>query len=256
MLKGIIVAASHHIEWLLPWWWYHYLAHNAYPVAFFDLGLSTRAKKWCKDRGELLSPSIPRDLVLSKDNVDPNLATLWERLIGSGVWEIRQHWFKKPFVFLASPFSTALWIDLDCEIRAPLSPLFSYADNTAGLSLAREPDLLQEGFRALGLLSTGEVLYNSGIVAFKKESPVLSLWANEVLTNNHLHIGDQEALSRLLFIHKLSFPEIPSLYNWDRGLGPNPDALVFHWHGQKGKALIQEQLSTLSSLPFLGSFTI
>ncbi|MBM3198184.1 MAG: hypothetical protein FJZ58_02875 [Chlamydiae bacterium] len=249
--QGVIVAASHHIEWMLPWWWYHYTLHNTLPVAFFDLGISSQAKAWCKGRGELLSPSIPSTLDPKKEDVSPPLAATWEQLIGSGVWDIRKHWFKKPFLFQTSPFAYTLWIDLDCEVRSCIEPLFSYVQPPLYLALAQEPALLQEGLRALKLLAQSEVLYNSGVISYHKDSPLLSLWVQEVLTCHHKHIGDQEALSHRLFLQGYIPSEIPSTYNWDRGLGPNPEAHIFHWHGQKGKTLIREQINQLSRLPFM-----
>ncbi len=54
MSMGVIVASTHHIEWLLPWWWYHFRLHNTLPVAFLDLGMSDASKEWFKQRGELL----------------------------------------------------------------------------------------------------------------------------------------------------------------------------------------------------------
>src|SRR3990167_1119904 len=251
MEKGIIVAATHHIEWMLPWWWYNYQAHNNLPVVFFDLGLSQKAKDFCSSKGLVLPLEISDSLVFGKEQVSPATAHLWEKIMGSGIWDIRLKWFKKPYAFLASPFDQTLWLDLDCEVRASLTPLFAFAENPLGLSMTREPEPLQQGFRSLGILHQNEVLYNSGVVPFCKNTPILSLWVKEVETNNHAYIGDQEALSRLLFLQKSSFPEIPSLYNLDRGLGPNSEAFVFHWHGQQGKALIKEQMQALSSLGFL-----
>ncbi len=90
-------------------------------------------------------------------------------------------------------------------------------------------------------------------MAFQKGAPLLSQWLHEVETNNHEYIGDQEALSRLLFLQQISFPEIPTTYNWDRGLGANSEASVFHWHGQQGKSLIQDQIKALASLGFLNA---
>lgn len=248
MDSGVIVAATHHIEWLLPWWWVNYKAHNDLPVAFFDLGLTDKAKEWCKKRGQLISLNVPDSLVFGKDKVDPLLAAKWEKVIGSGVWDVRLKWFKKPFVFTESPFSKTIWIDLDCEVKTSLRPLLSFAENETGICLGKEPEAFQKGCQSLGLAFPEEVTYNSGVVIYKKGAPILNRWKEEVLTRNNLYIGDQEALSRILFLEKPSFTELPPEYNWDRGLGPNPNALIFHWHGQKGKQMILEQIKALTSL--------
>lgn len=249
--RGILVASTSHVEWLMPWWWYNYRAHNDLPVAFIDLGMSEDAKSWCQERGELICVDVPDALVFGKERVDPQVAEQWEKVIGSGVWDVRLKWFKKPFAFIRSPFSKTLWIDLDCEIRALLDPLFAHCDNDAGLGLAREPEALQKGYRSLQFTLPEEIAYNSGVVVYRKGAPFLSKWVEEVKERNHLYISDQEALSRVLYLEKPSFQELPAEYNWDRGLGPNPDAWIFHWHGQKGKQMIQEQMANLSALGFV-----
>jgi hypothetical protein len=242
--NGIVVAATHHLEWLLPWWWYNYQAHNTLPVAFFDLGLSPKYKAWAEQRGLLIPLEVPDSLVFPKEQVDPSLASKWEEVIGSGVWDVRLKWFKKPFAFASAPFSKNLWIDLDCEVRTNVSPFFPLLTDDIDLAIVPEPEALQNGLRSLGLAE--EKVYNSGVVLYHKDAPFLFLWLEEVLKKNHLHIGDQEALSRVLANNPISLKELTSIYNWDRGLGPNPDALIFHWHGQKGKQLIKEQIEALT----------
>lgn len=243
---GIIVAATHHIEWLLPWWWANYQAHNTLPVAFIDLGLSPAYKAWAQSRGRLLSLEIPNPLVFPKERVPRKLAETWQQVIGSGVWDVRLQWFKKPFAFASAPFAKNLWLDLDCEVRVDLSPLFALLTEEVELLLTPEPEALQKGFTQLNLAQ--EKLYNSGVVLFHKGASFLSLWGQEVIENNHLHIGDQEALSFLLAKNPIPFKELDPLWNWDRGLGPNSNAKIFHFHGQKGKILIEEQMNMLSLL--------
>lgn len=248
MNKGIVVAATHHLEWILPWWWMNYRAHNDWPVAFFDLGMTEKAKRWCAERGQLLSMTLSDGLVFEKEAVDPVLAKKWEQVIGSGVWDIRKHWFKKPFVLTRSPFVQSIWIDLDCEVRCCLSPLFSYSENGAKVAVAREAEPFQIGWQALGFSLPGEINYNTAVVVYHHQAPILDKWVHEVITRHHLYMSDQEALSRILFLEQLAFYELSAEYNWDRGLGPNSDARIFHWHGQKGKEMIKEQITALTSL--------
>ncbi len=248
MDAGIIVAATHHIEWLLPWWWYNLRIHNDLPCAFFDLGMTDAAKNWCRQRGDLIPFNIPD--ISEKSTVDPSLAQKWEDAYGSGLWEIRPKWFKKPFVFLHSPFLNTLWLDLDCEVRAPLQSIFSHCRNEGGLAVVREAEAMQQFYQSSTLTLPGEITYNSGVIAYRRNSPILSLWIEEVRERNHLHVGDQDALSRILFAKKPPFLELPPEYNWSRGLGPNPEALIFHWHGPRGKLMIQEQIRSYTSLGF------
>jgi len=232
---------------MLPWWWYHYALHNDTPVAFCDLGLSVEAKEWCQKKGVLVTPSLSD--FHDQHHIPQERAVLWERVIGSGIWNVRRFWMQKPFLFSMTPFSYTLWMDLDCEVRTSIDALSTLA--RAGMALAEEPPLLQEGFRALGLLEPQETLYNSGVVPFSKESPLLALWQQEVSDRSHHYIGDQEALSHMLFAQNKKISTLSNLYNWDRALGSNRAAHIFHWHGQKGKECIVKELEHLRALSFL-----
>ncbi len=246
MNKGIIVGANLDIEWLLPWWWYNYQAHNSLPVTFFDFGMSEKGRNWCKAKGQVIE--CITSLTLEKTKVEPSLAKKWETIIGSGVWDVRTHWFKKTFAFAKTPYDKTIWIDLDCEVRSNVDAIFSYLTDDIELALAPEPELIQKGFRSLGFILPTEITYNSGVVAYHKNKPFLKSWENEVIYKSHLHIGDQDALSRVLFENKTRLKELPSTWNWDRGLGVNPDAAIFHWQGQKGKQLIQKQIQAIREL--------
>ena len=101
---GVIVAATQHIEWILPWWRYNYRAHNNSPVAFFDLGMTEKGRLFCKDKGPLISINAPDSIVHPKEKTPSPLAEKWENLIGSGIWDVRLKWFKKPFAFEKTPF--------------------------------------------------------------------------------------------------------------------------------------------------------
>jgi len=247
-MNGVIIAATHHIEFLLPWWLHNFRAHNDFPLIIFDIGMSEKARKWCSEREEVVSLTIPETFIVGKEKVDSVLAHKWEATHGDGIWEVRLKWFKKPFVFAHSPFSKTLWIDLDCEVRASLHPLFDYCENEMGIAMTREPEAFQKGFQALGFSLPGETIYNSGVVAYSQNAPVLSKWMREVEERNHCYISDQEALSRVLFAEKKAIKEFPPEYNWDRGLGENIHALVFHWHGQKGKKILKSHIDQLSQL--------
>ena len=243
--EGVIVASTHHLEWALPWWWYNYSAHNDRPVVFFDLGMSEKGRAFCREKGSLVTPKIP-SLDCSKEKTPKELGSKWEKLIGSGVWDIRHKWLQKPFVFASTPFERTLWLDLDCEVRTSLSPIFSMLDKDVELVIGEEPPPLQQGLLTLGLTLPGEVTYNSGVVAYHKNATFLHKWQEETLLQGHIHIGDQEALSRVLFETPFPHKKLPVEYNWDRGLGSNPAAAIFHWHGQPGKQQIKEQIQALA----------
>lgn len=247
MDRGIVVASTHHIEWLLPWWWRHFRLHNALPVAFLDLGLSEACKAWCKERGELIPVRVP-ELDLRKERVEPSLAKKWEETHGDGIWDVRLKWFMKPFAFRQTPFERTIWLDLDCEVRASLDFMFAFCENQGGIALAREPELVQYMFGCLEFIRPGEIIYNSGVVVYRRDAPILAEWEEEVAARAHLYLGDQDALSRLLFLKQSHVEELGQKYNWTRGLGENPEALIIHWSGQKGKMKIRKEMDALAKM--------
>jgi hypothetical protein len=245
MREGVLVACSQNLERFLPWWWLHYRAHNSFPVAFVDFGLSLQGQEWCRKRGSLLPLSSPDFSVVLKEDVFPETAALWERCYGSGFWGLRRFWFKKPLAMRHTPFRHTIWCDLDCQIRGSLEPLFAYSLSPQGLAAAREI------YPQLSLLRQGETEYNAGVVVYQDDSPVLAAWAEECVHRNALHIGDQHALSRVLFERGEHACTLPALYNWSRMNRPDPRALIIHWHGGKGKENILQQMAFLHQRLFV-----
>jgi len=244
-LKGVLVGCDQGQEWLLSWWWNRYRVKNNYPVAFVDFGMSEAAKKWCKERGELISLKIPSRFPLSKQKVDRVSARSWENRYGESVWQARTSWFKKPFALLQTPFEKTVWMDLDCEVLDSIAGLF----RTNGVALSRETEASQKNEKLLD----GEVLYNSGVIAYKRGAALIQLWAEEALKSNHHFCGDQELLSRLIFKNKLTISEIPERYNWRMSQGFNLHAVIVHWAGLWGKNYIRQHgglSDDLNSLSF------
>lgn len=227
-MDGIIIASDQTLEWMLPWWWDRYQNHNPHPVAFIDLGLSFEKKEWCKQRGEL----IPLRVIDFAEEIDPETAKKWEEEFGNQFWESRNAWFKKPLACLKSPFQRTLWIDVDCEVRAPISPLFEYADKPIGFAMAKEQVDLSRDYQ----------IYNSGVIAFRQNHPLLKMWADACLAQNQNFRGDQEVFSHMIAETKYAIDEVPPLYNWSRCMEERSDALIQHWHGHHGKYIVRVQL--------------
>lgn len=205
--KGVILGCDCNQEWLLPWWCGHYFKHNAFPLAVVDFGLSPQAIAWCRKNAIYI----------------PSTAT------GSA-------WKKKPSAILASPFSQGIWIDLDCEVRGSLEPIFSILDFDVDIALVRDespayPSMLPE-----------EVHYNSGVIAFQRGSSTLRAWEEAALSYKGEQLKDQELLSRVLYLNQTSLFELSPVYNWPRTWGQNPKAVIHHFFGGIGKIEILNQL--------------
>lgn len=239
---GIIVGCDQNQEWLLAWWWENYSEHNSYPVTFADFGMSAKAKEWCQARGAVLD--VPLRSIPVSSSISASTKQLWENHCGKGIWFCRSAWFQKPFALLASPYTWGVWLDLDCQVKGALDPLFYSLAIGADIGLVREPLEWQISEQRKGFLLPGEVSYNAGVIAFRKEADILHHWAGESIENNLLHLGDQNALNRAIFLNKPSLIELPTQYNWFRKPDLEKEALIHHFIGGEGKLqLLQEILA-------------
>lgn len=239
--RGVVVGCDFKQEWLLPWWWKNYSAHNSYPVFFADFGMTPNAIDWCLQRGSSVLISSPKK-ILEKHEIPLKRVNQWEARSGTGIWQVRDAWFKKPAALLSAPFEEGLWLDLDCQVRQPLDPLFNCLNFGAELGIVREPGLVQECDEKQGLLFPGEISYNSGVIAFRRSAPILNRWMEEILENDGKHIGDQPALCRAIFKHRPSIVELPSECNWLRTCGQNENALIYHFVSGEGKIELLETM--------------
>lgn len=218
-MKGVLVGADRHQEWLLPWWWTIYRRYNSFPVAFADLGMTPQARKWCQERGEVFevaSCEIKTPSTLSVKRVQ-HLDQVHE---GSLI-EKRKCWFQKPLACLKTPFSTTAWIDLDCEVCGPLDPLFEIQ---AEIAVARQKGISQRW-----------EIYNSGVLVFQQKSPLIPAWVERCEKGRNRYLTDDNILSSMIRKEKERFEELPELFNWYMFQGYHVGALILHWMGSWGK---------------------
>jgi hypothetical protein len=246
LLQGVIVASDRCQEWILPWWWDQYHRHNDFPVTFVDLGLSQEAQSWCREKGECISlPEV--------SFVDPGSEKAEERILfwqktyhTSGWRKKRGLWHKKPVALLQSPYERSLWLDIDCEVRGDLAPVFSRI--TDSLLLCPETKEVQEFDYAQGNLLSKEILFNSGVIGFRRNSSYILKWAQATCLEHFQYFGDQNLLSRLIYDNKWPVDILDSAYNF-RGNFPaeKQGVKIVHWVGETGKFFIsQKQLGFLS----------
>jgi hypothetical protein len=227
MTKGIIVGCDQNQEWLLPWWWLNYAYYNTYPVTFVDMGdLSPKAVSWCQMRGSLVKLQSTFQ-ISKKEAIDPKLVSFWEE-INPKVWQSRPAWFKKPLAMLQSPYETTIWLDLDCQVRGKLDPLFDFTP----FAMAKEVAFFQNLDEKRGLKHPQEEVYNSAVIVFEKENEILKGWVKAIDEKNSILMGDQQVLSRHLFEEKKKIKVLPNLYNWRIDIGYNKEALIIHWLGR------------------------
>jgi hypothetical protein len=219
MSHAVLVGANQAQEWLLPWWWENYSRHNFLPVLFADFGMSAKMRAWCQKRGLLLP-------IISDSILFPSI----EHTLKPGLQLSRKAWFQKPLACHQAPVEHAIWIDLDCEVRGSLFPLFGYLTHPDNLVLVTELDL------------PPPPIYNSGVVVFRPKSPVIADWAKQTLIAPCQVIGDQELLSEILSTQPERVDEMPTCYNRLRDWPDTQGTVIRHWYGPKGKEWIREAM--------------
>lgn len=236
--RGVLAGCDERHEWLLSWWWLHFRTHNRHPVTFIDFGMTPRALAWCAERGEIMK--IEKGSVCSKENLDGKTVQCWEEVYGSkAIWHARDCWFMKPNALAASPYLQSIWLDLDCEILRPLDDLFEACEHPSGMALTREPEHTRQMEIAKGGALPDEQIYNTGVIAFKKESPLVIEWAKQSYLQSEKFWSDQHLLSRIIHTDKIEVGDLPLEYNWRMTWGLNINASIIHWVGDQGKQMIR-----------------
>ena len=153
--------------------------------------------------------------------------------------------FKKPLAILRSPFALTLWLDLDCQVMGSLEPLF-HSLVFGDIGLVQEGDSIRQHDAEKGLLLPGEVNYNTGVIAVRKNAKILQQWVD--LAKKDLFLDDQYALVRAVFLYQPALVDLPPIYNWPNEYGPNEQAIIRHFDGIHGKLDILHSLSGVVSI--------
>ncbi len=201
---GVVTGCDAKYEWMLPWWLDHYNKHNSYPVYFANFGMSSDAVEWCQKHGHVvdLSFSCPR----------------------------KKNWFKKPLAILSCPFKRTFWIDLDCEIRGDITPMFGYVGK--GITVTLDPHN--------PWVKTKPVIA-SGVVGVKHSHPLILKWGVKCMAGARVR-GDQEVLNEIMHTRRDQITIMPPEYQWLRIDGDSPKAVIMHWTGAKGSDHIRGEL--------------
>ncbi len=159
----MIVGCDKQMEWMLPWWWQHYVRHNTFPVAFVDMGNDRRRTRiGCAKSGELWTCPVCMSLSALKKRfpkiLPRNGSDLSRRCVGSA-----RSWYPQTVCMAKTPFEKTIWVDLDCEVVGSLKPLFSKIHPYSGMALARE-------------VFQGDNVYNRALWPIAADSLLLQQW--------------------------------------------------------------------------------
>ena len=232
---GVLIGSDENQEWMLKWWWEHYIAHNTLPVTFFDFGMSKSARMWCERRGPVIKIVLPKNFLKSKEKIPLELQQKWEILYAPTFWDSRPGWFSKSLAFLKTPYDRSVWIDLDCQVLNSIQPLINACTQNDGVAIAREAPHCVEFSKKHDVVLEGEILYNTGVVSFMRHSPLISRWVENNFHRNHEFPGDDDILNRTIFEEKFTVNELSSLYNRRPQYGIPPETVIVHYVCTGGK---------------------
>ncbi|CCB90231.1 glycosyltransferase family protein [Simkania negevensis] len=225
MKKGVLTGCDIHHEWMLKWWWNHYKTHCDLQIAFCDFGMSKSARTWCETKGTVLSASDHLLKQITRDQKEK-----WQDLHPDEIWNDREIWFKKPLFLSLTPFEHSVWIDVDAEVKKPLTSLFDFLkkshfaicqDVPRGIAIRRKK----------GLLFPDENAFLTGVIAYQSTSPLLKKWIENCLKRNDMFFSEQDALNRTIYEEQIPFEILPSGYNYAPCTDcPLPENLVIYHH--------------------------
>lgn len=245
---GVIVGTSQRQEWLLPWWWMHFRLFNNHPVTFVDFGdLSAPAAEWCRKRGDVVKLDLSDSFMAKKEEIDPQQAAVWEKM-QPNVWTLRFTWYKKPFSLLKSPYRRTVWLDLDCQVRGSIQPMFELCENEGGFAAAPEHQPSQNLNMQRGMIAPGQTMYNAGVLVFHQNSKIVQEWADRSIDQNRRHCSDQQLMAVVLNARKYAFTSLSPFYNWTADRGCTPDVVILHWWGDAGKQAIIAMIERMTTL--------
>lgn len=228
MKQGILIGADKSAEDLIPWWFRNYSRHSTLPVAIVDFGMSKKAISWCKQRMQVIFLQ-ESTIIKSKAEIAPNNLKLWKKQYRGPLWKAREAWFKKPQACRLTPFELTLWLDLDCEVCGSLDPLFAEFEEGMELAIGLQDFRLDK-----------PIVYNSGVILFRQESPFLEEWDRSSQEQNGVMMGDQDVLTELLLEGNISFKQLSPFYNWLMYSGVHPGIVIAHWAAGWGKEYIRK----------------
>lgn len=217
LTKGILCYSNQEYEWLIPWWLQNIRRFSSLPIAVVDLSLSNKMKKWCKEAGlTLLRFNKPKQAHLQKPTLKQRQK--WEKNYFGDLWKLRDIWFFKPYILLASPFQQTLYLDLDCQVIGAFDCLL---EEKTLFGICPEP--------------TQSDLYNSGVILYRHNSSILDEWALRSMNESHLYMGDENLLSDILIKNTHLFKSLDPQYNCRPHHPLAKEASIIHWVGAGGK---------------------
>ena len=215
MNKTFLTGSDHNLQDLLPWWVSCVRKHNPdIHITIADFGLTDSAKDWVKH-------NVNHVIVYERH---PELA-----------------WFYKPQSMIDCPYEYTCWLDLDCEMLAPVPEIFDFPTED-------QMALTHDSVRGNPDHDKGVFWWAVGVNVVKGKPQILKDWARNTTNNKDLR-GDQEVLHKMIQVNpQLNdyIVKMPLEYQWLRidllNGKDNENKKIVHWTGPDGKKYIREEL--------------
>ena len=184
MNKSFLVGSDHHLEDLLPWWYFNVKKHNPdIDVTVADFGLTQSGKHWAETHA---------DKVLKYEK-HPTLA-----------------WFYKPQAMIDCRYEYTCWLDIDCEVLKPVDEIFNFPTK-------EKMALTQDVVRGNPDHDAGIFWWATGVNVVKGKPKILRDWA--ALTLKGEQRVDQEVLHEMIRMNPRyndMIIKMPLEYQWLR----------------------------------------
>jgi hypothetical protein len=232
--KGIIVGLCSKQEYLLPYFYLNLRLHTNLPITFFDYGMSTFGKSFCEKRGHV----IELDTSIKKGHsTDPKFI-------------IKKGWYKKPLACDLSPYDLTLWLDLDCKIHQNFEKIFEYVQDH-DFVIVKSPKHTKKSYtrKLLKKRTSNLVIYNSGVIGFKKGSKIIKEWVRISEKMHAICRGDEDTLSFLLSQQNQLFYVLDKSFNLIQSVDTCDNVIISHHISKLKENLLKEHLF-LENMPF------
>lgn len=214
MSKSFITGCDQNTEWQLPWFIENFKKHNDTPLVVADFGMSANMRYVAECMADHVTTIV--------------------NISGNKGWHL-----KTQALYNSDTYHTC-WLDTDCEVIEDISDIFDYT-MVAQLNMVQDRPWTKR---------RPPMWFNSGVVSVAGKPEILRKWTECCFEAN---VGDQEVLHAITEdpLYRIQvINELPHRFNTLRldiedGTQPNRIS-VMHWTGEKGNAIIREQMNECS----------
>ncbi len=187
--------------------------------------MTPSARAWCEKMGSVITEHPDKGPIKNFSEVDN---PPWKDLIRPLMWNNRGVWFSKALSLDKTPFENSLWIDLDCEVLQNVAPLFEMSEVKDGFSISYSFDEEKDPLKKMKILKKGVRGVQSGVFAFKKNSPVVSAWIDRCITHHRIEFSEETTLSHLLDEKSFEITYFSNKFNWTTPKIAHIGAVILH----------------------------